>query len=158
MKGNSQLLTKLNDLLSDELTAISQYMVHSEMCNGWGYTKLHTAIEKQAIEEMHHAEWLIERILFLEGLPIVTKLKEIKIGKTVEEIIANDEAAEMDAIRAYNEAITLAHDVSDQATVDLLIKILKMEENHLDWADIQRTQSGQMGLPTYLGNQISGTA
>lgn len=157
MKGNKKLLETLNHLLADELTAISQYMVHSEMCNSWGYEKLHKAIEKQAIDEMHHAEWLIERILFLEGTPVVSKLNPIKIGKSVEDIISNDEQAETDATRAYNDAIGLAHEVSDQSTVDLLIKILKMEEGHVDWGEIQRTQIQQMGLSTYLGKQTENT-
>jgi bacterioferritin len=92
MKGNEKLLQTLNDLLADELTAISQLMVHSEMCDSWGYEKLHKKIEKQAIDEMHHAEWLIQRILFLEGMPIVSKVNEIKIGKTILEMFTNDES------------------------------------------------------------------
>lgn len=156
MKGNKKLLETLNHLLTEELTAISQYMVHSEMCNSWGYEKLHKAIEKQAIDEMHHAEWLIERILFLDGTPIVSKLNQIKIGKSVQEIIGNDEEAEMGAVKSYNDAITLAHEVSDQAAADLLTKILKMEEGHVDWGEVQRTQIQQMGLQTYLGKQTEG--
>lgn len=157
MKGNEKLIRVLNDLLADELTAISQYMVHSEMCDNWGYGKLHKAIEKQAMDEMHHAEWHIQRILFLEGMPVVTKLNPMKIGKNVLEIVSNDQLAEVDAIRAYNSAIGLARDVADQVTVDLLSKILKMEEGHVDWAEIQRTQIKQMGLENYLANQTEGT-
>jgi bacterioferritin len=155
MKGNKQLLTVLNDLLADELTAISQYMVHSEMCDSWGYEKLHKSIEKQAIDEMHHAEWLIQRILFLEGIPVVNKLKPMKIGKNVQEIVGNDGEAEADAIKAYNKAIKLCHEVDDQSSADLLTKILKMEEGHVDWADIQRDQIAQMGIQSYLSNQTS---
>ncbi len=154
MKGNQKLIDTLNDLLADELTAISQYMVHSEMCNNWGYSKLHEAIEKQAIDEMHHAEWLIQRILFLEGTPIVNKLKEMKIGKSVPDFIYNDQEAEQDAIKAYNKGIALAREVGDESTAELLTKILKMEEDHVDWAETQRAQIEQMGLEGYLSNQV----
>ena len=158
MKGNDKLLTVLNQLLADELTAINQYMVHSEMCDNWGYSKLHKAIEKQAREEMHHAEWLIRRILFLEGIPVVSKLNPIRIGQTVLEMVSNDQDAELGAVRAYNAAINLAHEVADQSTVELLTKILKMEEDHVDWAEIQRAQIEQMGLENYLANQTEGAA
>src|SRR3989304_3708679 len=99
MKGNEKLLAVLNQLLADELTAISQYMVHSEMCDNWGYERLHKAIEGQAKDEMHHAEWLIRRIIFLEGAPEVSKLNPMKIGKTVLEMVANDQDAELGAVR-----------------------------------------------------------
>ncbi len=158
MKGNAKILAALNKLLADELTAINQYMVHSEMCDNWGYGKLHKAIEKQAFDEMHHAEWLIQRILFLEGLPVVSKLNPIKIGKTVPDIIKNDGLDEHDAIGSYNDAITLAHDVKDQGTVELLTKILTMEEGHRDWAEAQLDQIEQMGLQNYLVNQTDGAA
>ncbi len=154
MKGNAKLITALNSLLADELTAINQYMVHSEMCENWGYGKLHKAIRSQAMDEMHHAEWLIERILFFEGTPTVSKLNTIKIGKTVSAMISNDNGDELDAIHAYNDAIKLAREVDDQGTVDLLTKILKMEEGHVDWAEIQRTQIDQVGMENYLANQI----
>ena len=153
MKGNKKLLTVLNSLLADELTAINQYMVHSEMCANWVYHKLHMAIRKQAMDEMHHAEWLIERIIFFDGSPTVSKLNTMKIGKTVSEMISNDNGDELDAIRAYNDAIKLAREVDDQGTVDLLTKILKMEEGHVDWAEIQRAQIEQMGMENYLVNQ-----
>lgn len=153
MKGNKKLIASLNNLLADELTAISQYMVHSEMCSNWGYGKLHEAIEKQAKEEMNHAEWLIQRILFLDGTPAVSKLNPMKIGKNVTEMVANDQDAEASAIQAYNEAIALSHEVMDLSTGDLLTKILKMEEGHIDWAEVQRTQIEQIGLQNYLANQ-----
>jgi len=158
MKGNDKILATLNELLADELTAISQYMVHSEMCDNWGYDKLHKAIEAQAIDEMHHAEWLIGRIIFLEGTPIVSKLNPMKIGAKVADMVAYDEEAELGAIRAYNAGIRLAHDVDDQGTVDLLTKILKMEEDHVDWNERQRDQIAQMGLENYLTTQSSGAA
>ncbi len=158
MKGNDKILAVLNELLADELTAISQYMVHSEMCDNWGYDKLHKAIEAQAVDEMHHAEWLIGRIIFLEGTPIVSKLNPMKIGVKVSDMVAYDEEAEMGAIRAYNAGIRLAHDVDDQGTVELLTKILKMEEDHIDWNECQGDQIAQMGLENYLTMQSSGAA
>ena len=153
MKGNEKIITALNELLADELTAISQYMVHSEMCDNWGYEKLHKAIEHQAMDEMHHAEWLIGRILYLEGIPIVSKLNPMHIGKNVLEMVTNDQNAESGAIQAYNAGIKLGHQVDDQGTVDLLTKILKMEEDHEDWNDQQRAQIEQMGLENYLSTQ-----
>jgi bacterioferritin len=158
MKGNAKLVTVLNSLLADELTAINQYMVHSEMCENWGYSKLHMAIRKQAMDEMHHAEWLIERIIFLDGAPTVSKLNPIKIGKTVPEMISNDNGDELNAFYLYNEAIKLGREVDDQGTVDLLTKILKMEEGHVDWAEIQRAQIEQMGMENYLVNQAESPA
>ena len=158
MKGNEKLITVLNSLLADELTAINQYMVHSEMCESWGYSKLHQVIRKQAMDEMHHAEWLIERIIFLDGAPTVSKLNPIKIGKTVLEMIKNDNGDELDAVRSYNNAIKLSREVDDQGSVDMLTKILKMEEGHVDWAEIQRAQVEQMGLENYLVNQTESSA
>ena len=158
MKGNEKLLAVLNELLADELTAINQYMVHSEMCDNWGYARLHNAIEQQARDEMHHAEWLIQRILYLDGTPIVSKLNPMQIGKSVLDMVSNDQEAELAAVRAYNAGIRLAREVDDQATADLLTTILKMEEGHVDWAEQQRAQIEQMGLENYLANQADGTA
>jgi bacterioferritin len=158
MKGNDKIIATLNELLADELTAISQYMVHSEMCDNWGYDKLHKAIEAQAVDEMHHAEWLIARIIFLEGMPVVSKLNPMKIATVVQDMVAFDREAEQGAIRAYNAGIRLAHEVDDQGTVDLLTKILKMEEDHIDWNERQRDQIGQMGVENYLTMQSSGAA
>jgi len=107
---------------------------------------------------MHHAEWLIQRIIFLEGAPVVSQLNPMKIGKSVAEMVGNDEAAELGAVRAYNSAIRLAHEVDDQATVDLLMKIVKMEEGHVDWAEKQRAQIEQMGLENYLADQTGGAS
>jgi bacterioferritin len=153
MKGNKKVITTLNSLLADELTAINQYMVHSEMCENWGYNKLHLAIRSQAMDEMHHAEWLIERIIFLDGAPTVSKLNAIKIGKNVAEMINNDIDDEFEAVVKYNDAIKLARVEEDQGSVDLLTKILKMEEGHVDWGEIQRAQVEQMGMENYLVNQ-----
>jgi bacterioferritin len=158
MKGSKKLLLVLNSLLADELTVVNQYMVHSEMCANWGYNKLHMAIRKQAIDEMHHAEWLIERIIFFEGAPTVSKLNPIKIGKTVSEMISNDHDDELKVVHDYNEAIRLARKVDDEGSVDLLTKILKMEEGHVDWGEIQRAQIEQMGMENYLVNQTESPA
>jgi bacterioferritin len=156
MKGSKKLMPVLNSLLSDELTAINQYMVHSEICENWGYGKLHIAIRKRAMDEMHHAEWLIERIIFLDGAPTVSKLNAINIGKTVPEMISNDDKDELHAVHAYNEAIKLAWEVDDQGSVDLFTKILKMEEGHVDWVEMQGAQIEQMGIENYLGSQAGG--
>lgn len=153
MKGNEKVIGVLNQLLADELTVISQYMVHTNMCENWGYEKLDKAIEQQAMDEMHHAEWLIQRILFFEGLPVVTKINPIKIGKSVPEIVSIDLEDELVTVKAYNAAIRLAQDVDDQATADLLRKILKMEEVHVDWGVKQDDQIEQMGLKNYLAKQ-----
>lgn len=150
MKGNEKLLEVLNTLLADELTAINQYMVHSEMCENWGYEKLHQSIRRQAMDEMHHAEWLIERIIFFEEIPTVSRLNMMRIGRTVLEMITNDNGDEMNAVKSYNLAIKLAREVEDQVTVDLLTRILKMEEGHVDWAEKQLAQINQMGLENYL--------
>ena len=158
MKGNDRLLSVLNELLADELTAISQYMVHSEMCSHWGYAGLHHAIEKQAIDEMHHAEWLIERLLLLEGRPVVSKLNPMKLAEDVAGIIGSDQEAELGAVRAYNAGIRLARELEDNATAQLLTDILKMEEGHVEWAEQQRSQIAQMGLETYLSLQTEGAA
>jgi len=155
MKGNDQLLAQLNGLLADELTAINQYMVHSEMCDNWGYEQLHKSIEKRAIDEMKHAEKLIARILFLEGLPVVSHLKEIKIGKNVEEQLGSDKGAEAGAVKAYNDTIRLAVKVDDNGTRELLESILKDEETHIDWLEAQVDQIRQMGIQNYLANQTS---
>lgn len=158
MKGNDKLIEVLNQLLADELTAISQYMVHAELCSNWGYEKLHKAIEKQAYDEMHHAEWLIERIIFLEGMPTVSQLNPMQIGHSVQEMVMNDQEAEQGAIKSYNDGIALARTVGDQSSADLLTKILKMEEGHVEWAEKQRAQIAQMGLESYLANQTDGAA
>ena len=153
MKGNEKLITVMNALLADELTVVNQYMVQSEMCKNWGYSRLNGTIRKQAVDEMHHAEWLIERIIFLDGAPTVSKLNVMKIGKTVSEIIGNDNDVELNVVKEYNDAIKLAREVDDQGSVDLLTKILKMEEDHVDWAEMQQAQIKQMGLENYLINQ-----
>lgn len=155
MKGNDKLIAVLNELLADELTAINQYMVHSEMCADWGYEKLHKDFEKRAIDEMKHAEKLIGRILFLEGTPVVSKLKDIHIGADVPKQVANDWHAEADAIKAYNDAIKLAAEVGDNATRDMLVEILNDEDAHIDKIEEIKDQIDQMGIGIFLGTQTA---
>jgi bacterioferritin len=154
MKGNAKLIVTLNSLLADELTAINQYMVHSEMCDNWGYEKLHKHFEKRSIDEMKHAEKLIGRILFLEGTPTVSVLNKIAIGDGVEKQLANDRAAEDGAIKAYNDAIVLAGEVKDYATRDFLQSILNDEDAHMDGIEELQDQIGQMSLSVFLSTQI----
>ncbi|OHD66027.1 MAG: bacterioferritin [Spirochaetes bacterium RBG_13_51_14] len=154
MKGNVKLIETLNSLLADELTAINQYMVHSEMCADWGYGRLHENFEKRAIDEMKHAEKLIGRILFLEGVPIVSDLRKINIGAEVPKQLSNDHTAELDAITAYNAAIKLAGDVGDFATREVLENILKDEDRHIDDIESLQDQIGQMTLQVFLSTQV----
>jgi len=153
MKGNDRILEHLNARLAEELTAINQYMLHSEMCANWRYPKLHEAIEKRAVQEMKHAEKHIARILFLEGKPVVSKLNTPNIGATVDAQLANDRTGEQDAIRAYNESIRLAAEVGDNGTREMLGSILEDEEGHLDWLEAQLDQIQQMGIQNYLAGQ-----
>ncbi len=155
MKGDDKIIETLNALLSDELTAVNQYMVHSEMCSNWGYERLHKAIEERAIEEMRHAEKLIGRIIFLEGMPIVSNLNKITIGPDVQTQLKNDWNAEAGAVKAYNNAIRLAVDVGDNGTRELTDSILKDEEDHIDWLEAQLDQVAQMGIQNYLVEQVS---
>jgi len=158
MKGNKELITVLNALLVGELTVINQYMVQSEMCAHWGYSKLHKAIRKHSTEEMLHAEWLIERIIFFESTPMIFNLNQIKIGKTVSEMISSNDNSELDVVSSYNNAIKLAREVGDQGTLELLTRILIMEEGHVDWTETQRVQIDQVGIENYLVNQTESPA
>ena len=155
MKGNDQVLAKLNELLADELTAINQYMVHSEMSDNWGYERLHAKIEERAKVEMRHAEKLIARILFFdEGRPVVSNLNPIHIGSDVQAQLHNDLRAEHDAVAIYNDAVRLARELGDNGTRDLLEDILEDEEEHVDWIEAQLDQIEQMGIQNYLAMQI----
>jgi len=154
MKGDTQLIATLNSLLADELTAINQYMVHSEMCENWTFVKLHKAIEKRAITEMKHAERLIGRILFLEGQPTVSDYRKIYIGADVPKMFENDRMAETGAIKAYNAAIKLAGDVADFATRDMLQSILDDEDAHIDEIEGIQDQIAQMGVQVFLSTKL----
>lgn len=154
MKGNAKLIETLNELLSDELTAINQYIVHAEMCENWGYGKLHDHFEKRAIDEMKHAGTLIARILFLEGQPIVSQLKKVHIGSDVPKMFQYDHEAEAGAIVAYNAAIKLAGDVNDFATREILEHILDDEDRHIDAIEENMDQIGHMTLGIYLTTKV----
>jgi bacterioferritin len=154
VKGQEKIIQSLNQLLADELTAINQYMVHSEMCDNWGYGKLHEKIEKRAIEEMKHAEKIIARILFLEGKPVVSKLNDIHIGQDVPAQLLSDLNAELGADKSYNDGIALAVQQGDNVTRELLESNLKDEEAHIDWLEAQLDQIKQMGIQNYLGEQV----
>jgi bacterioferritin len=154
VKGNEKILKMMNARLADELGAINQYMVHSEMCADWGYDKLHEEVEKRAIDEMKHAESLIARILFLEGSPTVSKLSPIKIGADIETQLKNDLASEVAAVKDYNADMALAVEVGDNGTRELLEGILKDEETHTDWLEAQLEQIAQMGIQNYLAEQV----
>jgi bacterioferritin len=155
MKGHERIIDTLNELLSDELTAINQYIVHSEMCDNWGYARLHDKIEKRAIDEMKHAEKLIARILYLEGRPVVSRLRDIHIGPEVESQLRSDYAAEQGAVAAYNAAIKLAVELGDNGTRELLESTLGDEEAHIDWIEAQLDQIAQMGIAVYLAQQVT---
>lgn len=154
MKGNENLIAQLNARLAEELTAVNQYFVHAEMCDNWKYEKLHQMIKKRAIVEMKHAEKLIERILFLEGKPIVSKLNTVAIGSEVPEMHRFDLGAEQGAVKGYNETIRLAGEVQDNGTRELLDAILVDEEGHVDELEAQLDQINQMGIQNYLTEQI----
>lgn len=154
MKGDPKLIDTLNLLLADELTAINQYIVHAEMCEDWGYGKLHKSFEKRSIDEMKHAEKLIGRILFLGGKPIVSNLNNIHIGEEVPKQIENDRVAEVGAIKAYNDAIVLAGELRDYATRDILMQILNDEDRHMDEIEELQDQIEQMTLPIFLTTQV----
>jgi bacterioferritin len=155
MKGHDQIIDNLNSLLRDELTAINQYFLHAEMSANWGYEKLHKYVEKRAVEEMKHAEKLIERILFLEGMPIVNELNTINIGSSVHDQLRNDLEAEKHCINDYNNGIRLSTELSDGGTKELLDSIIVDEEKHADWLEAQLTLIEQVGMQNYLAAQIS---
>ena len=156
MKGNNKLIQALNGLLADELTAINQYVVHAEMDENWGYGKLKKSVGARSITEMNHTEKLIERILFLEGTPIVGELNKIHIGADVPKQCANDLASEMAAVASYNSAIKLAVEVGDNATKDILEAILKDEDGHVNEIEEKLDQIKQMGVQLFLTIQAGG--
>lgn len=154
MKGNPKVHEILNGLLADELTAINQYMVHSEMCDNWGYTKLAKSIEKRAIEEMKHAEKLIGRILFLEGIPIVSKLNDMHIGADVPKMFDSDHGFEEEAIKKYNAGILVCGTVNDFATREILESILNEEDKHINDIENVQDEIKQMGIQIFLSTQL----
>jgi bacterioferritin len=154
MKGSPKVIEQLNRALREELTAINQYFVHSEMCEDWGYDRLSKSIKKRSIAEMKHAESLIERILFLGGAPIMEPLS-LSIGGNVKEMAASDLKAETGAVALYNEAARIAAEEKDNGTRELFIKHLKDEEEHLDELEVELHQITELGLERYLTTQTS---
>ena len=153
-RGSDRILDVLNDVLSAELTAINQYFVHAEMCANWGYERLHHRIRHESIDEMKHAEALIERILYLEGTPNVSRLGRINIGRTVPEQIKADLALELDALPRLNQGIAVCAEEGDNGSRELLEGILKDEEEHTDWIETQLELIRQVGEQNYLAQQM----
>ena len=153
MKGSPKVIAELNKALREELTAINQYFLHAEMCENWGYDRLSEYIKKQSIGEMKHAEALIERILFLDGTPNMQPL-ELTVGKNVQEMIQSDLDLELSAVKAYNAAIQIAVAEKDNGSRDLLVILLKDEEDHVDWLEAQMHQIRELGYERYLTMQM----
>jgi len=152
MKGNEKVLEQLNRALREELTAINQYFVHSEMDENWGYERLSKAMKKLSIDEMKHAEALIERVLFLDGTPTMEPLA-LSVGKTVKDALTNDLNLEIDAVGMYNEAARIATENKDLGSRDLFVRLLKDEEKHVDFLEAQLHEIGEMGYERYLSTQ-----
>ena len=154
MKGSQKVVDLLNQVLTNELTAINQYFLHAEMCQNWGYERLYKKIREESIDEMKHAEELIERVLFLEGMPNVQRLGKITIGETVEEQLKLDLALEKQAIPLLNDGIALCRAESDNGSADLLEDILEDEEEHVNWLEAQLTLAEQVGIQNYMAEQM----
>jgi bacterioferritin len=154
MKGNPKVIEQLNRALREELTAINQYFLHAEMCENWGYGKLSRYIKKQSIDEMKHAETLMERILFLDGTPSMDPLA-LTIGSNVKGMIESDLKLEIEAVSMYNEAVRIAFENKDNGTRDLFVDLLKDEEEHVDWLEAQLHQIEEIGYERYLTTQTN---
>lgn len=154
MKGKPEVLAALSEMLKEELGAINQYILHAEMCENWGYKRLSQLTKKQSMGEMKHAEKLIERILFLEGMPKMDEMGKLNIGKDVKQQLQNDLALERMAVSAYNRAIESSRKAGDNATADLFEEILKDEESHVDHLEQQLGLIEQLGLENYLSQQL----
>jgi bacterioferritin len=154
MKGDAKIIEILNDVLTAELTAINQYFVHAEMCENWGFERLMKIIRKHSIGEMKHAEEVIERVLFLEGVPNVQRLSKINIGESVPEILKLDYALELEALPRLNRGIEVCRELGDNNSRHLLEEILEDEEEHVDWIESQLALIEQVGVQNYLAQQI----
>jgi len=154
MKGSPKVIAQLNEALKEELTAINQYFLHAEMCENWHYDKLAQHVRKESIDEMKHAEALIERILFLDGTPNMTELMKLSVGTTVKDQLEGDLALELTGVAMYNKAIRIARDEGDNASRELFERILKEEEQHVDWLEAQLHQIKELGYERYLSQQI----
>jgi bacterioferritin len=155
MRGNAEVIAQLNLALREELTAINQYFLHAEMCENWGYGALGAFIKKQSIDEMKHAEQLIERILFLDATPTMNTM-ELKVGQNVKGQLEADLELETNAVAMYNNAIRVARDAGDDQSRELFSLLLKDEELHVDWLEAQLHQIKEMGYERYLSNQTGG--
>jgi bacterioferritin len=155
MKGNDEVLRLLNELLTNELTAINQYFIHAKMCKNWGFQRLAKKIHAESIDEMKHADAVIERILFLEGIPNLQRYHKLQVGETVKEQMESDLAFEYRAIKFLNEGIEAARKAGDNGTEDLMTKILVSEEEHTDWLETQIQLISQIGEQNYLSQQIN---
>lgn len=155
MRGNEKVIAKLNESLREELTAINQYFVHAEMCHNWGYHRLGNAVRKQSIGEMKHAEELLERIIFLDSMPNMQPLP-LTVGHDVQKQLQNDLELELKAVAMYNDAIKVARDSGDNASRELFERLLKDEEAHVDFLEMQLHQVQQLGYERYLAQQIEG--
>jgi bacterioferritin len=154
MKGNPKVIASLNEALKEELTAINQYFLHAEMCENWHYDRLGDYIKKQSIDEMKHAEALIERILFLDGTPNLTEPMQLNIGSNVKDQLKSDLKLEIEAVAMYNRFVQIARDEADNASRELFERLLKDEEEHVDWLEAQVYQIGEIGYERYLSQQI----
>ena len=155
MRENDKVIAELNEALREELTAINQYFIHAEMCHNWGYHKLGSYIRKQSIDEMKHAEQLIERILFLDGTPKMEYL-ELKVGSNVKGQIEADLTLEVNAVAMYNKAIKVSREQGDDQSRELFSKLLKDEEEHVDWLEAQVHLIKEVGYERYLTMQVEG--
>jgi bacterioferritin len=156
MRGDQKVIEQLNAALSAELTAIAQYMVQAEMCESWGYKRLAGLTKARAIEEMHHAEGLIERIIFLDGTPAINIPLTPKVGTTVEQQLEFDYADEEGAVREYNDAAKICSEVGDAGSKDLFEKMIQDEERHADFLEAQLHSIKEMGIGAYLAQQLQG--
>ncbi len=154
MKGNDDILRLLNDLLTNELTAINQYFIHAKLCAHWGYERLAKKVRAESIDEMKHADVVISRILFLDGIPNLQRLGKLHVGETVKEQLTSDLALEHAAIKFLNDGIALSRQLGDNGTEDLFTKILVGEEEHADWLETQLELIAQLGEPHYLAQQM----
>jgi bacterioferritin len=154
MKGDNEIVQVLNDVLSAELTAINQYFIHARMCQNWRYERLAEFTRKESIEEMKHAQELIDRILYFEGQPNMEKYLKINVGKTVPEQHRLDLQLEYEAVARLNAGLEQARAKGDNGTRGLLEKILRDEEEHIDWLEAQLRQIGDMGVQNYLAQQV----
>jgi bacterioferritin len=154
MQGDAKIIALLNQVLKAELTAINQYFLHAEMCENWGYERLAKLIRKESIEEMTHAEKLMERILYLDGAPNMTDYFKINIGQSVEQQFKNDVQLEYDAVKRLNDGIQLCDEKNDAGSRELLERILTDEEHHIDWLEGQLHAIGEMGIQNYLAQQL----